>query len=203
MIEASKGRLVRELAVLAALVIPGLQGCRSQEVPSAVPVRRDRQSDAATASPEAEYALPLAANPLRAEYPAFLSWNDGRYDAVPPGPVGARIIGEQKPEDMSLLRDALMQTDGIRTVRIGRELPLRHCDYALMIAERLPGQPSASSGEHSFNPFTPYERRDATRYDLLKRIFGVSPPKDVVKYTYLDEQGRDVSESYREAPDWP
>lgn len=189
-------------ALISATV--AAEGCHSKSGPApARALSPKAQKEHAQATSPALDALPLAFNPLYAERPLFLSFSGGRYDAVAAGPFGMRIINYRRPEDMACLKSALGQSDGPRTVKIGADLPLRHCDYALMIGERLPGEVAGRYGSHSFNQFTPYERRDQARYDLLKRVFGVSPPKEVVKHTYLDEQGQDVSESYRETPDWP
>ncbi|MHC4674184.1 MAG: hypothetical protein ACYTBZ_16990 [Planctomycetota bacterium] len=102
-----------------------------------------------------------------------------------------------------MLRSCLLTDDGTRTVVVGTPLPLRSCDYALMVAESLPGGHANRRHRYSFGPFTPYERRDKARSDVLKKLFGVVWQLEYVEYTYIDQDGKDVSDEYRQSGGWP
>jgi hypothetical protein len=135
-----------------------------------------------------------AADLIPIEDSGILRLNVVGYEAFDFGPVGRRIIAERQPGDMARLKRTLEYTDGPRTMFGNEFLPLRHCDYATLIAETLI-RPGSS---HSFGPWAAYEYRDDSRRDALKRLFGdgaVLP--DPIRYIYLDGSGKDVSDDIR------
>jgi len=134
---------------------------------------------------------------MASERPAAISIDVGRYSVIL-GPVGQRIVRDRNVHDLAMLKDCLTFTDGPREIVIGGELPLRSCDYALIVAEYL----LSSDPTISFNPYTPYEVRDAARLLAAWNLFGnVIELRNV--YTYVDERGNDRSQYYRNHPDWP
>ena len=137
------------------------------------------------------------------EKPGPAAWEGGFYSCMGFGEIGRRIVTRWSPEDLALLKACLMRTDGPRTFAVNSDFPVRGCDYALMIAENLPGERFERTHKYSFGPGTPYEHRDSARYEILKRRFGVEPPAAQVLYEYLDENGRSVAEEYRKGNGFP
>jgi hypothetical protein len=116
------------------------------------------------------------------------------YDSVSFGALGHRILRERSPSDMQMLRQCLTYDDASRVIVVGQNLDLRPCDYALMVAEKLLGGDDGPIYRHTFGPTTPYEFRDDARELAARRLFDDSIRIKRAKYTYLDENGRDVSE---------
>ena len=139
---------------------------------------------------------------LGEERPRGIASGQGLYCAVQLGPIGQRIIHEVSSDDMDILRAGLTSDDGPREVVIGH-LPLRTCDYALLIAERLPGGYAVRQGHHSFGPGTPYEWRDRIRAQLARQLFDIDLAVPSAVYRYLDAEGNDVSGQYRKSSGWP
>lgn len=134
---------------------------------------------------------------------ASVSFNVAVYEASTFGPVGSRILERQLPDDMALLKACLERTDGPATVVVSGHLPIRRCDYALMIAEKILGRYEAAGNEHSFGPTTPYEYRDKARRDVLKALFGDDSLLHLREYVYLDRAGKDISSEYAVVPFHP
>ncbi len=137
-----------------------------------------------------------------AEKPCVVFIEGGRC-CLPLGPIGQRIIDERAAQDMKLLRDCLTFTDGDRTVTVGWHLPLRNCDYALLVAEQALGKDEGRVCYSSINPFTTYEIRDAARQTAYRKLFAADLHLPEISYIYVDQHGHDVSDVYRATPDWP
>jgi hypothetical protein len=129
--------------------------------------------------------------------------DDFLYSSVSFGRFGKRILLERRPEDMALLKAALEHTDGPRTLEAYKRLPLRRCDYALLIAEKKLGWHEEAGNTYSFGPSTPYEFRDVGRQKALRSLFGVNLEVPEGSYVYLDARGNDISDEYCQSPIWP
>jgi hypothetical protein len=154
----------------------------------------------AEAPPDAPYwtsDLPalLSERPKRTAVGAFF------YDGIRFGEIGKRIITVQQEADVNLLREALIckeeETEVTTASVFEHGLPLRSCDYALLIAERLLGGVAGNVQGHLFGPSTPYEYRDLERRRAFLRLFGETLQEGATAYRYLDDNGRDVSLEYR------
>ena len=128
------------------------------------------------------------------EQPGSISWSMSGYSILF-GPVGQRIIDERDAEDLALLCAALATTDGQRTIVIEDHLPLRRCDYALLIAEALLSE-DGPTFDLRFGPHTGYAFRDESRRIALQRLCAPDPLPVSEVYIYL-VNGEDVSAEYR------
>jgi hypothetical protein len=171
----------RPIQVIVSLVICAACGCV---------MHRARTDDTPPVS-----EVPRSDSSLLDE-PHSLGYGIFGYDSVCFGPVGRRILDERRPEDMVVLKTTLEHTDGPRTIVVDGHLPLRQCDYALLIAEDLLGYDESPSG-HSFGPRTAYEYRDDARRNALRELFRSDALPERVKYIYLDSDGEDISKKQR------
>lgn len=138
------------------------------------------------------------------ERPREVTVENFTYYAVEFGPEAQWIIDHQEDEYLKRLLTRLAITDGTQTVRLEHGwLPLRSCDYALLIAERLAGGCRGDKLDHSFGPGTSYELRDQSRQAMAKALFHLDIVVPADGYTYVDESGNDVTTTYRNSPGFP
>lgn len=184
----ASSRPVREVRPPASM--PQVRAAASQSAGEAASV--SMRSSPVVATPSVAQTEPAYLIPI--EESGVMMLHAVGYEAYDFGPVGRRIIAERRPEDMARLKRTLEYTDGPRTVVVEEFLPMRHCDYAALIAETLL-HPNSS---YSWGPRDAYEYRDDIRRGLVKDLFGGDAiPPQPVKYIYLDASGKDVSEEIR------
>ncbi len=123
----------------------------------------------------------------------------GPYDAPHIGPVGEAIIEYQSPAQMNLLRALISSTDvdGEIVTERNAQLPMRRCDYAVLIAESVLMKRGQWPGNHTFGPYSSYEYRDDARRHVMKVLYGTGNLADAPTYTYVTPDGIDITEERR------
>lgn len=127
------------------------------------------------------------------ERPGMMTGDLRSIETVEFGPIGRQIISGQLPHDLEEFIACIKHTDGGRSVHVESDggLPLRSCDYALLVAEAW-ASGTADCG-YSFGDFTAYEERDTLRKLAAQRLFGIEIELPAEPYRYFDEDGVDIT----------
>lgn len=130
-----------------------------------------------------------------------MTWSVCGYDGFLFVETAQQMLTDPSEENMQALRACLAEEPIELHIQAGDALrywglPMRRHDYALAQAVETHGSTSAGLQPYGFGPHSSYEHRVRERYAMLELLFGDEPP-GVREYTYIDQDGRDISDEVR------